>query len=247
MGESYAREVETNSKLITDPAILDYVNRVGQNVARHSDSQLRFTIKIVETDRVNAFSLPGGFLFVDSGLILAADNEAELAGALSHEIAHVAACHAAQELARQQLTSVASMPLILRLVLRPITRNTSYSTPNRRAEPEADLLAVEYLYKAGYDPQALPSFLEKLKARGEQKPGSLGIDFESHPQTAERIERTQQQIKKLLPPAPEYTVDTSDFQEIKARLFELESRRKEDKNHLGDDSHLTRAAVAAGP
>ena len=239
MGRSYAQEVETTFKLITDPVITEYVNRITQRLVRNSDSQIRFTIKIIETDEIDAYSLPGGFVFVDSGLILAVDNEAELAGVIAHEIAHVAACHAAQELAREELTNLVSAPLIFRLLLRRITLNTSYLEPIRSFESEADFLAIRYLYKAGYDPQALSSFFEKLKAMEKQKPGNLAKAFESHPHIADRIKRSQQEINKL-PPTAEYKVDTSDFQGIRKRLFELENGHKLDRNHGGDGPTLER-------
>jgi predicted Zn-dependent protease len=231
MGRSYAKQVEATSKLITDPVITEYVNRISQNLARNSGAQVPFTIKIIDTDDVNAFSLPGGFLFVDSGLILAVDNEAELAGVISHEIAHVAACHAAEEIAHEELTNPASMPLIFRLLLRPITRNTIYLKPTRSFESEADFFGVEYLYKAGYDPRALSSFLEKVKARERQKPGSPAKPSEFQPQMTDRIERIRLEINTLLPSAPEYKLDTSEFQEIKERLAELENRHKVAKNY----------------
>ncbi len=168
MGRSYAHRVESTSKLITDPIITEYVNRIGQNLARISDAQFQNTFEIIDTDEVQAFSLPGGFIFVDSGLILAADDEAELAGVISHEMAHVAACHVRQDMAPDALTSVSSMPLILRLLFRPAIQNTVYLNRTPSFEFEADLLGVEYLYKAGYDPQALPSFLEKMRAIEKQ-------------------------------------------------------------------------------
>ena len=232
MGRSYARQVETTFKLITNPAITEYVNRIAQNLVRNSDAQVRFTIKIIETNEVNAFSLPGGFLFVDSGLILAADTEEELAGVMSHEIAHVAACHAAQKLAREELTNLGSIALMFRLLLRQITLNTVEAT--RSFESEADFLAIGYLYKSGYDPQDLSSVFQKLKAMEKQMPGSLTMAFESHPPMTDRIKRTQQEINKLVPPAAEYKVDTSDFQEMKKRLIELENGHRQDKNHGGD-------------
>jgi predicted Zn-dependent protease len=222
MGRSHAQQVDTISKLITDPVIGEYVNRIAQNLARNSEIQVQLTLKIIDTDEVNAFSLPGGFIFVDSGLILAADNEAELAGVISHEIAHVAACHAAQEMAQTELTNLGSMPLILRFVFRPFTRNTIYSKPTRSFESEADLFGVEYLYKAGYDPQALLSILEKIKAIEKQETGNRVNAFESRSLTTDRIARTRQKINALRYPAREYRVNTPDFQAIKARLSELD-------------------------
>jgi predicted Zn-dependent protease len=234
MGRSYAQQVELSSKLITDPVITEYVNRVGQNLVRNSDAQVPFTIKIVDTDDINAFALPGGFFYVDSGLILAADNEAELAGVMAHEIAHVAACHAAREMSRGQLMNLASIPLIF------VGGGIGYAIQNmaglampmgflkftRSFESEADYLGIQYMYKAGYDPQALTAFFEKVKAMEKHKPGSLAKAFDTHPQTPDRIEKTQQEINTLLPPLAEYKVDTSDFEDVKARLAELENRHK---------------------
>ena len=253
MGRAYAQQVETTSKLVTDPIITEYVNRIGQNLVRNSDAQVPFTIKIVDTDDINAFALPGGFFFVDSGLILAADNEAELAGVMSHEIAHVAACHAAREMSRGQLMNLASIPLIfvgggIGYAVRSVAQLAmpmGFLKFTRSFESEADFLGVEYLYRAGYDPQALTSFFEKVKAMEKHKPGTLAQAFDTHPQTPDRIEKTQQEINTLLPPEQEYKVDTSDFEEVKERLSALENRHKLDKNHGGDGPTLRRASHPA--
>ena len=223
MGRSDAQAVETTSKLITDPVISQYLNRIGQNLVRNSDAQVRFTFKIIATGDINAFSLPGGFIFVDSGLILAADNEAELAAVISHEIAHVAACHAAQQMANEEAANLASMPLIFRLIAHHIARDTVYLPPDRSFESDADLLAVEYLYKTGYDPQALPAFFEMAKVIRKQKRASRGEAFGPDAQITDRIKKARQVIATMLPPAPQYEVDSSEFQEIKMRLAELES------------------------
>src|SRR5438045_4619985 len=113
MGKQYSNQVEATSKLITDPRVTDYINQLGQNLVRNSDSLVPFTIKVIESDDVNAFALPGGFFYVDSGLILAADNEAELAGVMAHEIAHVAACHVARQTTRGKMLNMASIPLMM--------------------------------------------------------------------------------------------------------------------------------------
>jgi beta-barrel assembly-enhancing protease len=234
MGRAYSHQVETSSRMITDPVIAEYVNRIGQNLVRNSDAEVPFTIKIIDTDDINAFALPGGFFYVDSGLILAADNEAELAGVMSHEIAHVAACHAAREMSRGQLMNLASIPLIF------VGGGIGYAIENiaglampmgflkftRSFESEADYLGIQYMYKAGYDPQALTAFFEKVKALEKHKPGSLAKAFDTHPQTPDRIEKTQQEINTLLPPLAEYKVDTSEFEDVKTRLSELENRHK---------------------
>jgi beta-barrel assembly-enhancing protease len=218
VGRSDAQQIEAASTLITDPAITSFVNRVGQNLVRNSDAQVPVTFNIIDAGPVNAFSLPGGFIFVNSGLILAADDEAQLAAVIAHEIAHVAACHGAQEMAAEELTNVASMPRIFRLTARNLAMNTVYLPPADRLEADADFLAIQYLYKAGYDPQALSAFLEK--ARDIQKPGRGTRDkaFHSDAQLADRIKKTQREISALLPPAAEYKVDTSEFQDMKLRL-----------------------------
>jgi len=252
MGRQYAQQVESATKLVTDPAITEYVNRIGQNLVRNSDAQVPFTIKVVDTDDINAFALPGGFFYVDSGLILAADNEAELAGVMSHEIAHVAACHLARENTRGQLLQLASIPLIFvgggigyaAQSLAGLAIPMGFLRFTRSFESEADFLGVEYLYKAGYDPQALTSFFEKVKALEKHKPGTLAKTFDTHPQTPDRIAKTQEEINTLLPPEPEYKVDTSEFQDVKERLAQLQNRHKIDKSHGGDGPTLRRAAHA---
>jgi predicted Zn-dependent protease len=234
MGKSYAQQVEQSSKLVTDPVITEYINRLGQNLVRNSDAQVPFTIKVIDSDEVNAFALPGGFFYVNSGLILDADNEAELAGVMSHEIAHVAACHAARENTRSQLVNLASIPLIFvgggigyagyeasGLAL-PLT----FLKFSRNFEAQADYLGLEYMYKAGYDPQAFTAFFEKIEALNKEKPGTLAKAFSTHPQTPDRISKTQEEINTILPPRDEYKVDTSEFEDVKARLAEIENRHK---------------------
>jgi predicted Zn-dependent protease len=250
MGRQYAQQVESTTKLVTDPLITEYVNRIGQNLVRNSDAQVPFTIKVVDTDDINAFALPGGFFYVDSGLILAADNEAELAGVMSHEIAHVAACHLARENTRGQLMQLASIPLIFvgggigyaAQSLAGLAVPMGFLRFTRSFESEADFLGVEYLYKAGYDPQALTSFFEKVKTLEKHKPGTLAKTFDTHPQTPDRIAKTQQEINTLLPSEAEYKVDTSEFEDVKERLAQLENRHKIDKTHGGDGPTLRRAA-----
>jgi len=252
MGRSYAQQVESSSKMVTDSVIAEYVNRVGQNLVRNSDAQVPFTIKVIDTDDINAFALPGGFFYVDSGLILAADNEAELAGVMAHEIAHVSACHAARELSRGHLMNLASIPLIFvgggigyaAQSLAGLAMPFGFLKFSRGFESEADFLGVEYLYKAGYDPQALTSFFEKVRALEKTKPGTLAKAFETHPQTPDRIARTQQEINTLLPPEAEYKVDTSEFEDVKVRLSALENRHKLDSNHGGSGPTLRRAEHA---
>jgi beta-barrel assembly-enhancing protease len=250
LGMSYAQQVESTTKLVNDPVITEYVNRLGQNLVRNSDSQVPFTIKVIDSDDINAFALPGGFFYVDSGLLLAADNEAELAGVMAHEIAHVAACHAARENTRGQLMSLASIPLVFvggplgyagyegaRMAL-PVT----FLKFSRGFESEADYLGVEYMYKAGYDPQAFVAFFEKVEALEKHKPGTIAKAFSTHPQTPDRVEKTQDEIKTLLPPKLQYELDTSEFEDVKARLAELENRHVPQSEKDGHRPTLRRAS-----
>ena len=230
MGKQYAAEIESTSRLVKDPAIVEYVNRIGQDLVRNSDSQVPFTIKVIESDDVNAFALPGGYFYVDTGLILAADNEAELAGVMAHEIAHVAACHAARSRTRGQLMNMASLPLML--VGGPVGyaayEGLAIATPltffkfSRKFEAEADFLGVQYMYKAGYDPQALTSFFEKVKAMETRHESPVAKAFRTHPQTPDRIAKTQREIATLLPPEAEYKLDSSEFEDIKDHLNKME-------------------------
>jgi len=235
MGRSYSQQVEHGAKMVNDPLVTEYVNRVGQNLVRNSDAKVPFTIKVIDSDDINAFALPGGFFYVNSGLILAADGEAELAGVMAHEIAHVAARHATREMTRANYAQMATIPLIfvsnwgiyqaasmaISLVL-PLT----FLKFSRGFEGEADYLGLQYMYKAGYDPQAFVSFFEKVKAQEKKKPGTLSKAFSTHPPTPERIARTQEEIRTVLPPRPEYIVNTSEFNDVKARLAALENRKK---------------------
>jgi Zn-dependent protease with chaperone function len=234
LGHQLASEVEQNTKLVTDPTINEYINRIGQNLVRNSDARVPFTIKVLDTDEVNAFALPGGFFFVNSGLILAADDEAELAGVMAHEIAHVAARHATKNMTRAQIWNMASVPLIfiggpaayIISEVASIAVPMTYLKFSRDAEREADLLGLEYDYAAGYDPHAFVEFFEKLNVDGKKKHSVLAKAFATHPMTADRIQAAQDEIRKYLPDRPEYLVDTSEFENVKARLIWLENGRR---------------------
>lgn len=233
-GRSYAQQVESSAKLINDPVITEYVNRLGQNLVRHSDARVPFTIKVIDSDDVNAFALPGGFFYVNSGLLLAADNEAELAGVMSHEIAHVAACHAAREQSRSQLAQLASIPLIFvgggigyaAIEAANVALPMTFLKFTRGFESQADYLGIEYMYEAGYDPQAFLAFFEKIEAREKSKPGTIARVFSTHPPTPDRMRAAQQEISTLLPPRKEYILDTSEFEDVKSRLAAIENRQK---------------------
>ncbi len=233
LGRQLSTEVEASCRLVTDPVVDEYINRIGQNLVRHSDARVPFNIKVLDNQEVNAFALPGGFFYVNSGLILAADNEAELAGVMAHEIAHVAARHATKNMTRAQIWNIASVPLIFigGPVAYAISEIAGLAVPlgflkfSRDAEREADLLGLEYDYASGYDPQAFVQFFEKLNVE-KKKPNFLAKAFATHPMNVERIEAAQDEIRKYLPDRPEYIVDTSEFENIKTRLASLENGRR---------------------
>jgi predicted Zn-dependent protease len=234
MGKEYAQQIESSVKLNQDPVVNEYVNRVGQNLVRNSDARVPFTIKVVEDDSINAFALPGGFFYVNTGLILAADEEAELAGVMAHEIAHVAARHATRQMTRSQWANIGTIPLIFvgggigyaARAAAGLGLPLTFLQFSRGFESEADFLGVQYMYKAGYDPQAYVAFFEKIQAKEKKKPGSLSKAFSTHPQTPDRIAKSQAEINKILPDRPQYIVSTSEFDDVKARLASLENRRK---------------------
>jgi beta-barrel assembly-enhancing protease len=234
MGKQYAMQVENSVKLVQDPVVNEYVNRIGQNLVRNSDAKVPFTIKVIDSDEVNAFALPGGFFYVNSGLILAADEEAELAGVMAHEISHVAARHGMRQMTRANIAQLATIPLIFvgGGIGYGIYEAAGLGLPltfmkfQRNFEAEADYLGLQYMYKTGYDPQAFISFFEKIQAKEKKKPGTISKAFASHPQTPDRIAASQKEIATILPARPQYIVTTSEFDDVKARLAMIENRHK---------------------
>jgi predicted Zn-dependent protease len=235
VGQDLSKQVEATSKLVTDPEISSYVNRIGQNLVRNSDSRVPFTIKVIDSGEINAFALPGGFFYVDSGLILAADSEAELAAIMAHEIAHVAARHATKNMTKQQIWNMASIPLMF--VGGPagyaIAEVASLAVPmsflkfSRDSEREADMLGLQYDYAAGYDPQAFIQFFERLKAQEKAgKHTKIAKMFSTHPMTADRITAAQSEIQTYFPSRDSYVVDTSEFDAMKTRVLALQGNHR---------------------
>jgi len=252
LGKQLANEVERQAKIVNDPVIAEYVNRVGQNLVRNSDAKVPFTIKVIDSEEVNAFALPGGFFFVNSGLIMKADNEAELAGVMAHEIAHVAARHGTRQATRGEIAQLSMIPLIFvggwtgygiyqaASVLVPV----GFLKFSRAFESEADMLGLEYMYKAGYDPTAFVDFFEKIETLEKRKPGTMAKVFSTHPMTDDRIRAAQANIQNLLKAKPEYVVTTSEFNDVKGRLMAMHNKRKIDTNTDPNRPTLRRAAGA---
>jgi predicted Zn-dependent protease len=225
------------------------VNRIGQNIVKNSDCKVPFTIKVIDSDEINAFALPGGYFFVNSGLILNAGEEAELAGVMAHEIAHVCAHHAVREQTRMSYAQLGAMPLIFiggwtGLGIyegAAITVPVAFVEFSREFEAQADYLGVQYMYRAGYDPQAFISFFEKIRALEKRKPGVVAKMFADHPQTPDRILRTQEEIARILPARDEYMVTTSEFDDVKARLARIENKRRLTDSKSSDKPSLHKA------
>ena len=254
-GKSYSMEVEKSAHLVTDPVIVEYVNRVGQNIVKNSDAKVPFTIKVIDSDEINAFALPGGFFYVNSGLILAADEESELAGVMAHEISHVVAHHAARQMTKLNFAQIASIPLIIftqgSWTGYGIYEATQLAIPiaflkfSRMDEAEADYLGLQYMYRAGYDPQSFITFFEKIDALEKHKPGAVAKLFADHPQTPDRIARSEEEIATIMPAKPDYIVTTSEFDDVKARLLRLENKRK--LNNPKDANKPTLRRASADP
>jgi len=251
LGKQLAQEVERQAKIVDDPIIAEYLSRVGQNLVRNSDAKVPFTIKVLDSEEVNAFALPGGFFFVNSGLILKAESEAELAGVMAHEIAHVAARHGTRQATRVQLLEIAAIVGSIATggwtgyAIRQgagLAIPMGYLTFSRAAEKEADYLGLQYMYKTGYDPLAFVDFFEKIQSLEKKKPGSISKVFATHPMTDDRIKKSQDEINTILAPKPEYVVNTSEFMDVKARLAMLHNRR----NVNGEDPNRPRLRRAPG-
>jgi len=236
LGKSMAQEVERSSKMIDDPVVTEYVNRVGQNLVRNSDARVPFTIKVIDSDVVNAFALPGGFFYVNSGLILRAEEESELAGVMAHEMSHVIARHGTKQATKADIMQIGAM---VAMIVIPygwagygIYEGMNLAIPltflkfSRDAERQADFLGIQYMYKAGYDPNAYVTFFERLQADEKRRPGTIAKVFSTHPPTPDRIEAAQKEIARILPERDEYIVTTSEFDSVKSRLRNIMFARK---------------------
>jgi beta-barrel assembly-enhancing protease len=245
LGRELAAEVDRQAKFIDDPMITEFVNRVGQNIVLHSDAKVPFTIKVIDSDEVNAFALPGGFFYVNKGLLLAADNEAELAGVMAHEIAHVAARHAVENNTKASILEYSAIlgSIFLGGIPGLIYQNTAnlgllgaFMKFSRSAEAEADKLGVQYMYAAGYDPSAMATMFEKLEAKNKKKPGLIARAFASHPAPPDR-RAAALALAARFPEHEEYVISSSEFQRVKGRLLRLSNARATTAGALpaGDD------------
>jgi predicted Zn-dependent protease len=250
LGKQLAQQVERSSKMIDDPVVTEYVNRVGQNLVRNSDARVPFTIKVIDSDEVNAFALPGGFFYVNSGLILRAQEESELAGVMAHEISHVTARHGTKQATKADLMQIGAMAAMIFVPYGwagyGIYEGMNLAIPltflkfSRDAEREADFLGLQYMYKAGYDPNSYVTFFERIQADEKRRPGTIPKVFSTHPPTPDRIEAAQKEIARILPEKDEYIVTTSEFDSVKARLRNVMFARKVDNNAPGKPTLRTK-------
>jgi len=236
IGQQVAQQFEQTARLIDDPVVSEYVDRLGQNIVKHSDAKVPFHIKVVDTDEVNAFAFPGGFFYVNKGLILAADNEAELAGVMAHEISHVCARHATARMSKAQYIQLAAIPALFvggywtQMVIQNalgLGINLELLGITRDSEKEADQLGIQYLWNTGYDPNAFVSFFEKLQEQEKSKPGKLAGWFRTHPYTLDRIGASMDE-QRYLPEKDNYIINTSEFERVKARLQAIDNAEKAD-------------------
>jgi len=237
LGKQLAEEVQRQAKIVDDPLISEYINRLGQNLVRNSDAKVPFTFQVIDAEAPNAFALPGGFVFVNTGLIEIAEEEDELAGAMAHEIAHVAARHMTRQATKSQIANLATLPLNVLLggwTGVAVRQGASIAVPmtflsfSRGDEAEADYLGLQYMYAAGYDPTAVISVFEKLDALNRRKPGSVSRLFSTHPMDADRIRKAQKEIQEILPARDEYVVNTSEYHDMRQRVFIREANKKPD-------------------
>jgi predicted Zn-dependent protease len=236
IGKQYADEIDHSAKIVTDSVINEYVNRVAQNVARNSDLAIPLTVKVIDAPEINAFSLPGGFIYLNSGTILAADEEDQIAGVLAHEVAHTVARHWASQVTKATIARYAMLPVLFTPmgygVYSGIEAAYMNGLPlaflhfNRSAESEADYLGLQYMYKAGYDPNSYVSFFGKVLEDERQVPGSVPKLFMDHPPAADRILKSEEEIKEILPKRPQYLVSTSEFDDVKARIEVVITHRR---------------------
>ncbi len=230
LGKMLAQQVESTERIMHDPVLNEYVNRVAQNLVRHSDAHFPLTVKIVDSKVINAEALPGGYFFVNSGLILAANNESEMAGPMAHEIAHIADRDGTRQMTKAELVNYATLPLwfvggiggFVGRTVAGLAIPMTFLKFDRSIEAKADFLGLEYMYEAGYDPQSFVRFFQQIEAENKRHPGFIARSFETHPPTANRIKAAENEIDTVLPAKKQYVLDTSEFERMKARLARLE-------------------------
>jgi predicted Zn-dependent protease len=252
LGKQLADEVTRQARMFDDPTIGEYVNRLGQNLVRNSDAKVPVTFRVIDADDLNAFALPGGFIFVHTGLLKVAETEAELAGAMAHEVAHVAARHMTCQATKSQIAQILSLPAMMiggwtGYIVRQgagLAIPMSFLKLDRKYESEADYLGLQYMYKAGYDPTASVDLFERMLSLEKTRPGTISKVFSTHPPNGDRLQKTQKEINAILPAKPEYVVNTSEYMDMRVRLFALQNHRK--NQQVDPDRPRLRTAPGGG-
>jgi beta-barrel assembly-enhancing protease len=244
IGKQYADQIDKQAKILKDPVVNEFINRLGQNLARNSDLKIPLSVKIIDDPALNAFMLPGGFMYINTGTILAADEEDEIAGVMGHEIAHAACRHWANSMSKETLMRFSMLPMMFIPMTMPVYMGVMEAYMNgvpmaflkfsRANEKQADFLGLQYMYKAGYDPNAFVAFFGKVMDEERRHPGSMASVFEDHPPTGDRIIAAEEEIQQILPKRSEYLVSTSEFDDVKARLqTAITQRRRQKKDDSG--------------
>jgi predicted Zn-dependent protease len=236
LGKQLSIEIRKQARIVDDPMVAEYVNRLGQNLARNSDVTFPVSFTVIDSDEINAFTLPGGFVFINTGVMRLSDNEAELASVMAHELGHAAARHATRQATRNELISMSTIPMavvggwagLIGRQLIGVAGPMSFFQFSRAYETEADLLGIQYLWKTGYDPNASVDMFERVESTERKQPGSVSKFFRTHPPTPDRIEKTQKNIDTLLPSRTEYVLNTSEYEDVRARLDAILQQRKPD-------------------
>ncbi len=222
LGRQMALEVERQAKLSDDAQVDEYVNRLAQNLAKQADVQFPVTVKIIQSDELNAFTLPGGHIFVNTGMLRVTASEAELASLLAHEIGHVAARHLTRQASRSELLRTGLAPLESMAGISGVLGRMGLPLGilhfSREFESEADQLGVHYLFAAGYDPGAAVDLLERIEAAERRRSGTVSRLYETHPATVDRIHRVEKAIARLKTGDLALAVNTSQYEEIRKRL-----------------------------
>ncbi len=228
LGKQASKEVEKEMKVVNIPMVRDYINYLGNRLASHSDLKIAYHFGVIEDEEINAFSLPGGYVYVFTGLIDATENESELAGVIGHEIGHIASRHATELLSMQKginiFASILFNVLGVRITgtqaqLANITATLGVLHYNRSQEKEADDLGLKYMMKAGYNPYSMITFFYKLKKIHKEKPNILTKILSTHPVTDERIERIKREIENMHINEEDFITNTPQFIRIKSLLF----------------------------
>lgn len=231
LGAAYAAEVRRQVPLITDPAAVAALTRMGERLASRADSTGRdYTFYLVDSPEVNAFALPGGHIFVNRGLVETADQASELAGVLGHEIAHVTERHGIEQMKKQRGAGTIVTLIYVILGREPGLAEqiaieaggaAVFARYGREAEREADQRAVQTLPAAGYDPEGVATFFEDLLRQQAREPGLLDTWFSTHPTSQERVQNARAMIRTLGVDHTRLADDTPEYQAFRARVLRL--------------------------